>query len=69
MTAMPRKIKNKPFCFGSMYERDETYMADHCLGCPAFNECKDIGYGNKEIPASVLIPAEPLTDHEYIGKW
>ena len=69
MTTMMRKIKNKPPCFGNMYELGEEYMCSNCLGCEFFNECKDEGYGNDEIPASILIPAETSTDHEYIGRW
>jgi len=63
------KPVRRPGCFGKMYDLGEEYMYANCIGCRAFNECKDIGYGNDEIPASVLIPEEPSTDHEYLGRW
>jgi len=63
------RVMRRPECFGSMYELGEEYMADHCMGCRAFNDCKDIGYGNDEIPASVRIPEEPARDHEYVVRW
>ena len=69
MTEMspPREIKSKPSCFGSMYELGEKYMADHCMRCRAFNECKDIGYG-VDLPHD-RIPMEASTDHEYMRRW
>ena len=64
-----RTVYGKPACFERMYALSEDEMAERCLGCGAFNDCKDIGYGNDEIPASVRIPAEPARDFEYTVRW
>ena len=61
------RVVKHPCCFGKMYARGEEYMADHCMGCPAFSECKDIGYGVESVRVS--IPAEPSRDVEYLGRW
>jgi len=63
------KPVNRPGCFGSMYERGEEYMASHCMGCRAFNECSGIGGGVETIKASILVPAEPARDIEYAVRW
>lgn len=61
--------KKHPTCFGSMYEHGEEYMASNCMGCRAFNKCKDEGYGVETIKASLLVPAEPARDVEYAVRW
>ena len=63
------RVVKQPSCFGSMYERGEEYMAEKCLGCGAFNDCKKISAGVETVKASVMIPAEPARDHEYAVRW
>jgi len=58
-----------PSCIGKMYGMGEEYMCANCMGCRAFNKCKDIGYGVDSTPVSIRIPAEPARDIEYAVKW
>ena len=64
-----RETVKRPGCFGDMYELGEEYIADHCMGCPAFNDCSGIGGGVETIRASVLVPEEPSTWGELRVRW
>ena len=67
-----RRIRTKakrPRCFGSIYELGEAYMADHCMGCRAFNDCSKIGGGVETTKANALIPAETSTWGEIQVRW
>ena len=63
----PSSTKERPACYGGMYELTEDEMAERCLSCPHFNDCKKLR--PEELGAGPTIPQEADTDKEYKVKW
>ena len=69
----PPKPEGRPPCFGNMHLLSEADMAERCLPCRIFNECKKLSPSAVDdidaTTAANVIPRQPDTDREYDTKW